>query len=118
MKVIVAGSRSITDGCLVDWAIVESSFEITELVSGGARGVDSLGEMWADRHNIPIRRFIPNWDLYGKSAGFLRNTEMTKYAEALIAIHDGKSRGTADMIQKAVGTGLKVFVKTDNPELF
>lgn len=110
MKVIVAGSRSITALLVVEMAWKDSQFEITELISGGARGVDSLGEQLATQKGIPIKRFTPNWDLYGKKAGILRNMEMGRYADALIACHDGSSRGTAHMISFMQSLNKPVFI--------
>lgn len=109
MRVILAGVRDIapgqefTDYELVCRVVQESGFTITELVSGGARGVDRLGERWAAEHGVPIKRFTPDWNgPFKKAAGHIRNTEMADYAEALIAIWDEKSRGTKDMLEKAL----------------
>lgn len=110
MKVIIAGSRSITDYELIKRAIVGSRFAITEVVSGGARGVDRLGERWAAENGIPVIQFIPDWDTLGKKAGYARNADMANYAEALIAVYDGASKGTGHMIDIATRKKLKVFV--------
>lgn len=112
MKVIIAGSRTIINPMELFIAISESGFrdEITEVVSGCARGVDSLGMYWATTHGIPVTKFPANWDQLGRSAGILRNIEMAKYADALIAVTNG-SKGTAHMIQLAQEHGLKVFVR-------
>lgn len=110
MKVIVAGSRSIKNKHKV-WNIIDNSkFEITELVSGSAKGVDSVAEHWAKKGDIPINKFEPDWDEHGKAAGPIRNQEMAKYADALIAIWDGESSGTQDMIQRARSEDLQVNV--------
>ena len=111
MKTIIAGSRSICDSALLEIVIKESNFEITEVVSGGARGVDRLGELWATDHDIPVKRFPANWQQQGKRAGYVRNSEMASYSQALIALWDGESRGTAHMVRVAQSSGLKVFVK-------
>jgi len=111
MKVIIAGSREIFDYNIVKEAIEESKFEITEVVSGTARGVDSLGERWAYEHKIPVKRFPADWDKHGKAAGIIRNSEMANYGEALIAIWDGESRGTKNMIDTAKKKNLQVFIK-------
>lgn len=71
---------------------------ITEVVSGGAKGIDTLGEHWAKNNDIPIKVFQANWDLHGKSAGIIRNKEMGNYADILVAFWDYKSRGTKHMI--------------------
>ena len=109
MKVIVAGSRTIHDYALVVNAIHASGYEIDELVSGGARGVDSMGETWAYAHNVPIKQFPAEWDKYGKSAGFRRNEVMAKYADALILVWDGQSHGSAHMLKTARAQCLIVF---------
>lgn len=110
MRVIVAGPRTVNRYDIVVRAIKASGFTITEEVSGGADGVDSLGERWAEEQGIPIKRFLARWAKYGRAAGKIRNSKMAKYAEALIAIWDGQSRGTKDMIDKARYRGLHVFV--------
>ena len=113
MKLIVAGSRTITDYEWVCEAIMLSRFSpINEIVSGGAAGVDLLGEKFARLHGIPVRQFKPDWEGLGKKAGMVRNTEMAKYADALVAIWDGQSTGTANMIIQAVTRRLKVHVVT------
>ncbi len=80
---------------------------ITEVVSGGAAGADSDGEIWACELNIPVRRFAADWDKHGKAAGPIRNAEMADYAEALIAFPGGK--GTANMVKQAKKKGLKIW---------
>ena len=110
MKIIIAGSRGITDEHTIFNAIKESEFEITEVVSGGAAGVDKFGEKYAERYDIPLKIFPANWEKKGKSAGIIRNSERAKYADALIAVWDGKSKGTKNMIEVATRKGLKVFV--------
>jgi len=115
MKTIIAGSRSIVDLIHVTEAIGQCGWNISEVVSGGARGPDKLGEIWAEKANIPIKQFIPDWDGLGKCAGFQRNSEMAEYADALIAVWDGKSNGTKDMIQKARKAKLKIFIYKPRP---
>lgn len=110
MRVIIAGSRTITDKQLVEEAIKASAFEITEVVSGGAIGVDRMGEKYADMHNIPVKMFRADWKKWGVSAGAIRNKEMARYADALIAVWDGVSPGTRMMIEFAKELNLKVFV--------
>jgi hypothetical protein len=109
MKVIIAGSRSITDPREVEAAIRESGFEIAEVVCGGARGVDMLGCEWAQERGIPVAWYPAEWDRYGKSAGYRRNEKMALYADALIAVWDGESRGTKHMLDIAHREGLQVF---------
>lgn len=111
MRTIIAGSRGITDPLIVSDAIDKSGFEITTVISGGARGVDEAGEAWAVASGIDLEIFEADWKAHGKKAGFLRNCEMAASADALIAIWDGESRGTKHMIDEATRKGLKVFVK-------
>lgn len=110
MKTIIAGSRGINTIALVYKAVKDSQFIITEVVSGGARGVDSLAIQYAKEEDIPYTVMKADWDKFGKSAGFRRNAEMANYAEALVAIWDGESRGTMHMINLAKERKLKVFV--------
>lgn len=98
MKVIIAGSRFIIDPNRVIEAIQKSSFDISEVVCGMARGVDTIGLEWAKNNNIPVKEFPADWDKFGKSAGYRRNLDMGNYADCLIAIWDTKSKGTGHMI--------------------
>lgn len=98
MKTIIAGSRGITRYAYLLQAIELSGFDITEVVSGTCRGPDRMGERYAADKGLPIKRFPADWDRLGKSAGFVRNLEMAKYADACIVLWDGKSRGTKHMI--------------------
>lgn len=106
-KTIIAGSRGITSLAAVEAAIFGVNWTISEVVSGGARGVDTLGEQWAVLRDIPIRRFPADWKRLGKTAGRTRNSEMARYANALIAIWDGSSHGTRHMIDEALRYGLQ-----------
>lgn len=124
MKVIIAGPRDFNDYDVVCKAVEASEFEITEVVSGKAKGVDTLGERWASDNNVPVQPFPAEWNnlkqpgavvatnswdkKYNKNAGFYRNGLMAEYADALIAIDTG-SGGTGDMIRKATEAGLQVF---------
>lgn len=99
MKVIIAGSRDIVDRGAVGRAILNFPFEITEIVSGNARGVDTIAESIAATKGYPVKLFSADWDKYGKPAGAIRNKQMADYADALIAVWDGQSRGTKNMIE-------------------
>lgn len=87
-----------------------------EIISGTAKGADTLGEQFAFNYGIKVKRFPANWDAYGKSAGYIRNEQMAKYAVSdgcygvLVAFWDGKSRGTKHMIDLAKKHGLTVYV--------
>ena len=102
MKVIIAGTRSIKDYKLVVDTIQRSGYDITEVVSGCATGVDWLGEQWARANNIPNKVMPDDWNRHGKGAGPMRNRQMAEYADAAIIIWDGESRGTRNMIENMI----------------
>ena len=81
-----------------------------QIVSGTARGVDQLGEEYAKRNDLAVKKFPADWDRFGKSAGYKRNKQMAEYANALVAFWDGRSRGTKHMIDLAKAAGLSVSV--------
>ena len=113
MRTIIAGSRTITDPTELETAIKNSGFQISLVISGGAQGVDTLGENWAKVNNVPIKQFLPDWQTYGKAAGVIRNTQMIEDVGidgALLIIWDGKSRGTQDTIRKASKKGLLTYI--------
>ena len=117
VRIIIAGGRDFTDYSQLKQFMddllktLEGSIEI---VSGGAKGADSLGERYAREHGYKLKRFPANWDRYGKSAGIIRNKEMALYAAEvtgmLVAFWDGASRGTYDMITRAEEYNLEVHV--------
>lgn len=118
MKVIIAGSRSIRNPRWVERAVKDSRLKITEVVSGTAKGVDRFGEAWAEANGIPVTRFPADWASHGRAAGPIRNAAMANYADALIAIWDGTSRGTRHMIDTALEKGLTVYVVKLEPHSF
>lgn len=101
MKIIIAGTRTIENYSLVQHAVKISKYEITEVVSGKARGVDKLGERYAKENDIHIEPFPADWNKYKKAAGYIRNKQMAEYADALILIWTGdikKSPGSYNML--------------------
>lgn len=110
MRTIIAGSRDITDYAVVEAAVKASGFAPTVVLSGAARGVDTLGETWAKENGVACERYPAPWDKLGRQAGVFRNNVMATSSDALIAIWDGKSRGTLHMIETAKRRGLKVYV--------
>lgn len=118
MKVGIVGDRTVNDYSLIDKAVKQSGFSITEVVSGGARGVDSLARQWASDNGLPFTEFKARWDdlkapgaivrtnkwgrKYNANAGFARNTSIVDYADAIIAIQpNGPTSGTQDTVKKA-----------------
>lgn len=113
-RVIIAGGRNFNDYDLLiktmDHLLSNIKDDIT-VVCGKARGADTLGERYAKERGFLVQYFPADWERYGKAAGYLRNTEMAKNADALVAFWDGKSLGTRHMIEIAKANGLKVRVK-------
>lgn len=115
-KIIVAGSRNMNEYVtvhevmmmIVDWYDLTSD-EVT-IVSGTARGADTLGEQFAAEYGLPVIRMPAEWDKHGKSAGYKRNTEMAKIADMAIIFWDGKSKGSRHMINIAKDRELKYHV--------
>lgn len=115
-KVIIAGSRNFNDKELLYEKVNEILSTIDdefEIVSGHCRGADMLGELYAVDHHINYITFPAFWDIYGKSAGYIRNYKMAKYAGEngiLIAFPVGESKGTRMMIKIAKQIRMKVFI--------
>ncbi|SEQ39415.1 Protein of unknown function [Lachnospiraceae bacterium NE2001] len=117
MKVIIAGLRGFNDYALfkgkLEQIIRDNDIEVTEIVSGGASGVDSMAERFANEKGIPVKVFNADWKKYGRGAGPVRNKEMAVYAGdkgALIAFWDYKSKGTGSMIKIAEKMNLNVYI--------
>jgi hypothetical protein len=118
-RIIIAGSRTLEDMPYSDFAETVSGFISNlsnlsggvEVVSGTARGPDTMGERYARENGIKCVRFPAKWDLYGKAAGMIRNQMMSWYGTHLLAFHDGSSFGTKAMIEMAKKDGLSVAVK-------
>lgn len=107
IKVIIAGTRDFDNYELLKQkmdkilaARVRNNEEII-IVSGTARGADKLGERYARERGYTIKRFPADWDKNGKRAGYIRNEEMAKYADACVCFWDEASRGTKHMIDLA-----------------
>lgn len=101
MKVLVAGSREIPEYTF--WRLARDSKilqQATEIISGGARGVDRCGELFAAQNNIPCTVIKPDWDRFQRAAGMIRNTELASGCDAAFIIWDWESKGTQDTINK------------------
>ncbi len=109
MKLAIIGSRSL-DNFPIDKYIPEGA---TEIVSGGARGIDTLAKDYAKRKGLKLTEFLPRYDLYpGKIAPLKRNEEIALYADAAVAFWDGKSSGTEYTVKLFQKLGKKVRLVT------
>lgn len=112
MKTAIVGSRSITD---YDLAQALEGLTVTEVISGGAMGVDRLAEEFAQKHKLPLTVFPADWETHGSKAGPLRNKQIVEACEQLVAIWDGSSKGTATTIRMAKKAGKPVRVVAPYP---
>ena len=107
-KCIIAGGRDFTN-----YDLLESEADklaIVEVVSGLAKGADELGFNYAVNNGIGIKEFPADWDKFGRGAGHIRNKQMGDYADVLLAFWDGKSTGTANMIDYMNKLGKPVII--------
>ncbi|MBP3626523.1 MAG: hypothetical protein J6J39_00575 [Clostridia bacterium] len=109
MKVAVIGSRELR----VDNLEKYLPKEVTEIVSGGARGIDTSAREYALKNNIKLKEFLPEYEKYGRSAPLKRNIQIIDYADMVLAFWDGKSRGTKFVIDncKRIGKRVRIFIK-------
>lgn len=114
MKLAITGSRSIQE-CAVLLAVLEL-LPITELIHGGATGVDQLAAAWAINKGIKVTEIKPDYTIYGAGATHVRNAEIVKRADKVLACWDGESKGTASTIKKAEANGKLLKVITYKPE--
>jgi hypothetical protein len=110
MNLIIAGSRSAINYEDLLIAMKDLDLHPSTIISGTANGADSLGERYAREFNIPLKRFPADWKRYGKCAGMIRNKEMAKCADCLLALWDCSSVGTMHMINYSTLQGLTVYV--------
>ena len=109
MKLVVAGGRDIFDVAFIHGAINDYPHVIDMVITGGASGVDAIAHTIAREHGLPTRVFPADWRL-GRRAGPLRNKQMAEEGDALLAIWDGASRGTKNMIDEMRALGKPVVV--------
>lgn len=110
MKLAIVGGRDFNDWKLfraVITDVIEKPWETT-VISGGARGADSMAKDIANNWGLGYIEFSADWDKYGKSAGFIRNRQIVDYCDKLVAFWDGKSKGTKHSIDLAKEQG-KLF---------
>lgn len=99
MKLVIAGSRTLNPSYQFIWNAIKmlKLQTITEIISGGAEGVDSEAQHFASHMDLPFSLFPADWKTHGKAAGPIRNKQMAHYAHALLLIWDGESRGSSNM---------------------
>ncbi len=97
MKLLIAGSRTIKDFNLSEFVPKETEL----IISGGASGIDSLAESFADQQRISKLILRPKYDQYGRSSPLKRNEQMVNLADEILVIWDGKSRGAKYTIEYA-----------------
>ena len=112
-KVIIAGGRDFSDYDLLKVKMNRILSNIADeivVISGTARGADSLGEKYATEMGYKLEKYPANWNKYGKRAGYLRNEQMADVAHACVCFWDSKSKGTKHMIDLANEKKLKLRV--------
>ena len=117
MKIAVVGSRDFKDeDFIIETLHNETKFLPPEgyiIISGGAKGVDTIAENFAKEMDLKTKIFLPDWNRYGKRAGFLRNELIINEADKVIAFWDGSSKGTKHSIDLAIKAGkpLDIYVR-------
>ena len=106
MKVGVIGSRGLTVSDLGKYLPKDT----TEIVSGGAKGIDTCARDYALTHDIKLTEFLPEYNKYGRGAPLKRNLQIIEYADVVIAFWDGKSKGTKYVIDNCKKQGVQVDV--------
>jgi len=113
MKLAIIGSRTLNQQQVIkviEQVVKKSKTPITTIVTGGANGVDSIAEYYAKMSNINVEVFYPVYKKYGKRAPLIRNNEIIKNCDGVLAIWDGVSNGTAYTINKAKRENKTVMV--------
>ncbi|MGN0494185.1 MAG: hypothetical protein ACI4F7_11100 [Acutalibacteraceae bacterium] len=110
MKIAIVGSRNLYVNDFEKYLPEET----TEIVSGGAKGIDSSAANYAVLHNIKLTEILPEYNKYGKAAPLKRNLEIIKYADLVIAFWDGKSKGTKYVIDNCKKLNIKLIVHEFN----
>ena len=110
MKYAIIGSRDYKNYEQFKATLDANYKDITEIISGGARGADSMAERYAKEHGIPTQVLVPDWEQYGKAAGHIRNTDIISAADVVVAYWDGISKGTKDSLRKAQAAGKPFFI--------
>ena len=122
MNIAVVGSREFNNyqymKSILD--VYHKAGELEKIITGDARGADTLALKYAKEHDIPCHQFFAEWDKYGKSAGPLRNERVVSHCDMIIAFRvDGlKNKGTNNAIEKAENKGKDVIICDYKPDEF
>ena len=108
MKTAIVGSRSIVSADIAKY-IPEGT---TEIISGGARGADTLAREYAQKNNIKLTEFLPEYNLYKRGAPLKRNIQIIESADIVVALWDGHSRGTKHVIDSCRSRNINILVYT------
>lgn len=120
LKVLICGGRIEFEFNIVENSInsilEKYNFESIEIISGGCKGADKSGELFAETHGYPVKQFLPAWSKYGRAVGVIRNKEMIEYISdfppnaIVIAFWDGESKGTKNTIEEAQKKNIPVYI--------
>ncbi len=112
MKTAIIGSRNLT----VDDLKIYLPHNVTEIISGGAMGIDKCAREYANLNGINLTEFLPDYKKYGRAAPLYRNQEIVEYADEVVAFWDGKSKGTKYVIDicKQKGKKITVYIYREN----
>ena len=110
MRIGVIGSRAFNDVELLNRELDKYLDKVRVIVSGGAKGADKLGEMWALQNNITTEIFYPEFKFFGRGAYRMRNIEIVRNSDLIIAFWDGKSKGTNQTVGIAKKAGVPVMI--------
>ena len=112
MKLAIIGSRNLVVENLGEYLPIG----VTEIVSGGAKGVDTCAKKYAEEHGLKITEFLPEYDKYARAAPLRRNMQIIDYADEVLAFWDGHSKGTKFVIDNCKKKNKKVIVVTRLPQ--
>lgn len=113
VRLAISGWRGMTDlttfqQAMLDWVVEHG--KPTEIITGGARGADAMGEAWALEHQVALRIMRPDWERHGKRAALLRNGDIVEACTHLLAFPHPKGSGTQDTVRKAMKSDKVVTV--------
>ncbi|HHV50727.1 MAG TPA: hypothetical protein PLG48_00350 [Candidatus Avimonas sp.] len=109
MKVAIIGTRNAPHN-IIPKILRHLPANVTEIVSGGASGVDTAAEQVASALSIPVKRFLPDYRRFGRSAPLKRNIEIVNYSDKILAFWDGKSSGTRHCIIECINRRKPVMI--------